>query len=112
MSREVSREVSGEVSREVSREVSGEVSGAMAAAVGHADLTPDTLAAVAGERGATPQQICLAWHLSHSKHVIPIPGATRPESVRSSARAAAPTLTAEELARLDDTAPTTESTPR
>ncbi|MFC4112913.1 aldo/keto reductase [Nonomuraea zeae] len=57
--------------------------------------------AVAEERGTTPQQICLAWHLSHSKHVIPIPGATRPESARSSAQATALTLTEEELERLD-----------
>ncbi|TMR08997.1 aldo/keto reductase [Nonomuraea turkmeniaca] len=56
--------------------------------------------AVAEERRSTPQQICLAWHLAHSQHVIPIPGATRPESARSSARAAALVLTEEELARL------------
>ncbi|GAB2603204.1 aldo/keto reductase [Streptomyces capparidis] len=62
---------------------------------------PTPFHAVAQERGATPQEVCLAWHLSHSAHVVPIPGATRPESVRSSARAAALTLTPRELARLD-----------
>ncbi|MEV4397265.1 aldo/keto reductase [Nonomuraea sp. NPDC049607] len=55
---------------------------------------------VAEERGVTPQQVCLAWHLAHSEHVVPIPGASRPESVRASARAAALTLTRDELRRL------------
>jgi aryl-alcohol dehydrogenase-like predicted oxidoreductase len=62
---------------------------------------PTPFHAVAKERGTTPQQICLAWHLTHSKHVIPIPGATRPESARSSAQSASLVLTEEEVARLD-----------
>ncbi|WP_336216639.1 aldo/keto reductase [Nonomuraea sp. LPB2021202275-12-8] len=70
---------------------------------GPGDTSPRTpFHAVAEERGTTPQQICLAWHLSHSRHVIPIPGATRPESARSSAQAASLTLTREELDRLDN----------
>ncbi|RSN04918.1 aldo/keto reductase [Nonomuraea sp. WAC 01424] len=56
---------------------------------------------VAEERGTTPQQVCLAWHLAQSEHVIPIPGATRRESVRASAQATSLPLTREELRRLD-----------
>ena len=55
---------------------------------------------VADERGLSPQQVCLAWELALSPSVIPIPGASRPASVESSAQAAAVTLTADELARL------------
>ncbi|WP_328438489.1 aldo/keto reductase [Streptomyces sp. NBC_00444] len=57
--------------------------------------------AVARERGVSPQQICLAWLLAASPTVIPIPGASRPETIRDSAAAADLTLNAEELARLD-----------
>lgn len=56
--------------------------------------------AVAAERGVSPQRVCLAWHLSRSPVVIPIPGASRPESIADSARAAELVLTPEELALL------------
>jgi aryl-alcohol dehydrogenase-like predicted oxidoreductase len=56
---------------------------------------------VAEARGVSPQVVCLAWHLAKSPHVIPIPGASRPESVRDSASAAELELTSEELASLD-----------
>ncbi|MFE2586735.1 aldo/keto reductase [Streptomyces sp. NPDC059378] len=56
---------------------------------------------VAAERGVTPQQVCLAWLLTRSPTVLPIPGASRPETIRASAAAADLTLTAEETARLD-----------
>jgi len=45
--------------------------------------------------------VCLAWELAKSPVVIPIPGASRPESVRDSAKAVDLRLSAEELARLD-----------
>ncbi|WP_028804287.1 aldo/keto reductase [Streptomyces sp. 142MFCol3.1] len=57
--------------------------------------------AVARERGVSPQQICLAWLLARSPTVIPIPGASRPETIRDSAAAADLVLTPQELARLD-----------
>ncbi|MDO0936724.1 aldo/keto reductase [Streptomyces sp. DG2A-72] len=57
--------------------------------------------AVAKERGVSPQQVCLAWLLAASPTVIPIPGASRPETIRDSAAAADLVLSAEELARLD-----------
>ncbi|MGJ4845788.1 aldo/keto reductase [Leifsonia sp. Le1] len=56
---------------------------------------------VADARGVSPQVVALAWHLAKSPHVIPIPGASRPESIRDSATAADLTLTPEELAALD-----------
>ncbi|MER6384009.1 aldo/keto reductase [Streptomyces sp. NPDC001250] len=55
---------------------------------------------VAHERGVSPQQVCLAWLLSRSPAVIPIPGASRPETIRDSAHAADLHLTDAELARL------------
>ena len=57
--------------------------------------------AVADERGLTPQVVALAWHLAKSPRVIPIPVASRPESIRNSVQAADVTLSDEELARLD-----------
>ncbi|MDN5725881.1 MAG: aldo/keto reductase, partial [Propionibacteriales bacterium] len=38
--------------------------------------------------GVGPQQVALAWELSLSDTVIPIPGASRPESITDSAKAA------------------------
>jgi aryl-alcohol dehydrogenase-like predicted oxidoreductase len=43
---------------------------------------------VAGARGATPAEVALAWLLELSPAVIAIPGARRPETARSAARAA------------------------
>jgi aryl-alcohol dehydrogenase-like predicted oxidoreductase len=57
-------------------------------------------AEIAAERGVSPQQVCLAWMLAKAPVVIPIPGASRPESARDSAAAAELVLSEEELARL------------
>ncbi|MER6957735.1 aldo/keto reductase [Streptomyces sp. NPDC000618] len=56
---------------------------------------------IARERGVSPQQICLAWLLSRSPTLIPIPGASRPETIRDSAAAADLVLGEAELRRLD-----------
>ncbi|WP_406495566.1 aldo/keto reductase [Streptomyces sp. NBC_01604] len=56
---------------------------------------------VAAQRGVSPQQVCLAWLSAKSPVVIPIPGASRPETVRDSAAAADLVLDTAELARLD-----------
>jgi len=56
--------------------------------------------AVADAHGVSPQQVALAWELSLSDAVVPIPGASRPESITDSAQAAEFELTAEELAAL------------
>ncbi|MCA2223173.1 aldo/keto reductase [Nonomuraea aurantiaca] len=55
---------------------------------------------VAAARGVSPQQVCLAWELARSPVVIPIPGASRPETIVDSAAAADLVLTAEELSLL------------
>ncbi|MEU7984440.1 aldo/keto reductase [Streptosporangium canum] len=56
---------------------------------------------VAREHGVSPQRVCLAWLLARSPAVIPIPGASRPETIRDSAAAAGLALGADELARLE-----------
>ena len=58
------------------------------------------LAAIAAARGATPAEVALAWLLDLSPVVVPIPGATRPETARSAAHAATLRLTDEERAAL------------
>ena len=56
---------------------------------------------VADLHGVSPQQVALAWMLAKSPVVIPIPGASRPESITDSAQAAALSLTPADLARLN-----------
>jgi aryl-alcohol dehydrogenase-like predicted oxidoreductase len=56
---------------------------------------------IAERHGVSPQQVCLAWHLAKSPVVIPIPGASRPETITDSAAASELTLSADELATLD-----------
>jgi aryl-alcohol dehydrogenase-like predicted oxidoreductase len=55
---------------------------------------------VADERGVSPQQVCLAWELALSPRVVPIPGASRPASIQSSAAAVDITLSDDEMDRL------------
>jgi aryl-alcohol dehydrogenase-like predicted oxidoreductase len=52
--------------------------------------------------GVSPQQVVLAWELSLSDQVIPIPGARRPESIIDSAQAADLKLTEDELRRCSE----------
>jgi aryl-alcohol dehydrogenase-like predicted oxidoreductase len=65
-----------------------------------ADRHP-AFAEVAQARGVSPQQVALAWELSRSPVVIPIPGAKRPQSITDSAAAADLDLTPDELSALD-----------
>lgn len=51
------------------------------------------------DHGVSPQQVVLAWELSLSPRVVPIPGARRPASIVDSAKAADLALSADELAR-------------
>jgi aryl-alcohol dehydrogenase-like predicted oxidoreductase len=55
---------------------------------------------VGAELGVSPQQVALAWELSFGDHVIPIPGASRPESIIDSAKAMDLELSPEQLSRL------------
>jgi aryl-alcohol dehydrogenase-like predicted oxidoreductase len=56
---------------------------------------------VGDAHGVSPQQVTLAWMLAKAPVVIPIPGASRPESIIDSAQASDLVLSANELARLD-----------
>ena len=58
-------------------------------------------AEVAAAHGVSPQQVALAWELAKAPVVIPIPGASRPETIIDSAAAATLRLSAADLARLD-----------
>lgn len=62
------------------------------------------LSAVARDRGVSPQQIALAWLLQQSDVVVPIPGASRSQSVTDCAAATDLVLTAEESDRLSGSA--------
>jgi aryl-alcohol dehydrogenase-like predicted oxidoreductase len=55
---------------------------------------------VAARHAVSPQQVTLAWMLALSPVVIPIPGSSRPETIRDSAAAADLVLTDEEIAEL------------
>jgi aryl-alcohol dehydrogenase-like predicted oxidoreductase len=63
--------------------------------------TNDAFATVAAGHGVSPQQVTLAWMLATAPVVMPIPGASRPETARDSAAAADLRLTDDELATLD-----------
>ncbi|MFP5373157.1 MAG: aldo/keto reductase [Actinomycetes bacterium] len=67
---------------------------------GSLDATAPAFAEVAGELGVSVYQVTLAWHLAQADVVIPIPGASRPESIVDSAAAADLELSADQLARL------------
>lgn len=58
-------------------------------------------AALAKERGVSPQQVCLAWLLAKAPVVIPIPGSKRPATIRDSAAATHLTLSDAEITQLD-----------
>jgi aryl-alcohol dehydrogenase-like predicted oxidoreductase len=57
----------------------------------------DAVTAAARAHGVSPQQVALAWLLSLSPTVIPIPGSSRPETITDSLRAAELSLSADEL---------------
>jgi aryl-alcohol dehydrogenase-like predicted oxidoreductase len=58
-------------------------------------------AEVGRELGVSPQQVVLAWELSLGDHVIPIPGASRRETITDSARAAALRLDPGHIAKIE-----------
>ncbi len=62
-------------------------------------------AAIAAERGVSPQRVALAWELAQALVVIPIPGASRPETILDSVGAARLRLSEEELDRLERSIP-------
>ncbi len=64
---------------------------------GEAAGAHDPVKEVADAHGVSPQQVALAWLLALSPVMIPIPGASRPESIQDSARAAGLELSHDEL---------------
>lgn len=58
-------------------------------------------AEIAEAHGVSAQQVALAWELAKSPVVIPIPGASRPESILDSLKALDLELSDDERARLD-----------
>lgn len=52
--------------------------------------------------GVSPYQVVLAWELSLAPVVIPIPGASRPESITDSARAADLVLDPSDIVRIEN----------
>jgi aryl-alcohol dehydrogenase-like predicted oxidoreductase len=65
-------------------------------------LADQTLGAIAARHGADPGQVALAWLMDLSDLIVPIPGATRVETMRSIASAPLVALTDEDRAQLDE----------
>jgi aryl-alcohol dehydrogenase-like predicted oxidoreductase len=63
--------------------------------------TAGEFAAVAEELGVSVYRVTVAWHLAQADVVLPIPGASRPESIVDSAAAADLELSPDQLARLN-----------
>lgn len=61
----------------------------------------ETVKSIAEARGATPAQIALAWVLSKSKNIVPIPGTKRVAYLEENAEAASVHLNADEIGRLN-----------
>jgi aryl-alcohol dehydrogenase-like predicted oxidoreductase len=65
----------------------------------------DQVQAVAGEVGATPAQIAIAWLLAKGDDLAPIPGTRRVSRLEENVDADTVTLTAEQIATLDNLTP-------
>jgi aryl-alcohol dehydrogenase-like predicted oxidoreductase len=61
---------------------------------------------IANKKGVSPFALTIAWHLANSPVEIPIPGATRKESIFDSLKGTEVTISAEELAYLNSSLPT------
>ena len=68
----------------------------------HTRVTEDpTLARIAAKHATTPYVVALAWLLAKGAHVLPIPGATKIASVKSSLSAMKVVLETDDVAALD-----------
>jgi aryl-alcohol dehydrogenase-like predicted oxidoreductase len=74
-------------------------------AAGSLDATSPAFAEVAAELDVSVYQVALAWHLAQADVVIPIPGASRPQSITDSAAAADLSLSEAQLTRLNAPGP-------
>jgi aryl-alcohol dehydrogenase-like predicted oxidoreductase len=73
-----------------------------AADAAKAGSTAPALGRIAAERGVSPQRVALAWLLSLSPTVLPIPGSRRPETILDSVAATELELSAAERAEIAD----------
>ncbi|KAL9932513.1 hypothetical protein V8E36_008630 [Tilletia maclaganii] len=62
----------------------------------------DALEVVGKEKGYTSGQIAIAWVLSKSKNIIPIPGSTKPERIAENTVGAKIQLTADEIKQINN----------
>src|SRR5579871_3374612 len=62
----------------------------------------DLLEEIARQKRATPAQIALAWLLAQKPWIVPIPGTTKLRRLEENVGAAAITLTADDLARIEE----------
>ncbi len=60
---------------------------------------------IAAEKGCKPSQLALAWVMAQGKDIVPIPGTKRRSYLEENLGALDVTLTAEDLARIDEAAP-------
>ncbi|MGH6951471.1 MAG: aldo/keto reductase [Vitreimonas sp.] len=65
-------------------------------------LVIERVGGVAGERGVSRAQVALAWHLAKPGVTAPIVGATKAEQLEDAVAAVELTLSAEEIARLEE----------
>src|ERR1700761_1119550 len=80
------------------------------APIEHAEPTP-ALVAAARRRGGAERQVALAWLLTRSPQVLPIPGSGDPEHVEQNIAAASIELTAEEIRAITRAVPSPPSYP-
>ena len=64
------------------------------------------LSALAESKGATVAQLALAWLLAQGEHIVPIPGTRSPQRLVENIGAVDLTLTADDLAKVDEILPT------
>jgi aryl-alcohol dehydrogenase-like predicted oxidoreductase len=65
----------------------------------------DRVRAIAEQKGCTPGQLALAWVLAQGEDIAPIPGTKRVKYLEENVGAASVTLTADDLAALDEAVP-------
>ena len=68
-------------------------------------LLAEEVRTVADEAGATPAQVALAWLLAKGDDIVPIPGTKRVTRLEENTAADGLTLTADQLATLDELTP-------
>ena len=66
----------------------------------------DRVGEIAAEKKITPGQLALAWVLAQGQDVVPIPGTKRVRYLEENVAAVDVVLTSEDLARIDEAAPT------